>query len=147
MGSGCGVTSLGLSYFDTASGQSVLIAEVKDSIGQLTAPNQVVYEDAFTDFKADVQYTYTQTSFEQDVILRERPPLPEAYGLNSATTVLQVLTEFVSPPQPIIHENQISRCQGTRRDQTDGFWADENGSGQAFDVGTVTGRRRWPNPG
>jgi hypothetical protein len=88
---------LGLSYFDTISGQSVLIAEVKDSLGQLIAPNQVLYEDAFTDFKADVHYTYTKTSFEQDVVLRERPPLPEVYGLNSASTVLQVLTEFVTP--------------------------------------------------
>ena len=65
---------LGLSYFDTDSGRSVLIAEVKDSIGQLIAPNQVLYEDAFTDFKADVHYTYTKTSFEQDVVLQERPP-------------------------------------------------------------------------
>ena len=38
---------LGLSYFDTASGQSVLIAEVKDSIGQLIAPNQVEGLDCF----------------------------------------------------------------------------------------------------
>ena len=127
---------LGLSYFDTASGQSVLIAEVKDSIGQLIAPNQVLYEDAFTDFKADVHYTYTKTSFEQDVVLRERPPLPEAYGLNSASTVLQVLTEFVAPPQPVIHENQISMPMGARKDQTVDFGLMKMVRGKAFDVGS-----------
>jgi hypothetical protein len=126
---------LGLSYFDTASGQSVLIAEVKDSIGQLITPNQVLYEDAFTDFKADVHYTYTKTSFEQDIVLRERPPLPEAYGLNSASTVLQVLTEFVAPPQPIIHENQIQMPMGARRDQTMDFGMMKMVRGRAFDMG------------
>ena len=130
---------LGLSYFDTDSGQSVLIAEVKDSIGELIAPNQVLYEDAFTDFKADVHYTYTKTSFEQDVVLRERPPLPEAYGLNSASTVLQVLTEFVAPPQPVIHENQIQTAMGARRDQTMDFGLMKMVRGKAFDVGSSDG--------
>ena len=40
---------LGLAYFDSATGQSVLIAELKDSIGVLNPPNQVIYPDAFTD--------------------------------------------------------------------------------------------------
>ena len=99
---------LGLSYFDTSSGQSVLIAEMKDSIGKVQG-NQVLYEDAFTDFKADVLYTYTKASFEQDVILQEQPPALEAYGLNSATTHLQVLTEFLSPPEPVISGQGFGR--------------------------------------
>ena len=91
---------LGLSYFDSATGKSVLIAEVKDSTGVLYPPNVIVYPDAFTDFKADVRYTYTKGGFEQDIILREKPPGPEEYGLDPATTRLQVLTEFLNPPQP-----------------------------------------------
>jgi hypothetical protein len=90
---------LGLSYFDTGSGKSVLIAEVKDCAGRV-AGNQVVYEDAFTDFPADVRYTYTRAGFEQDIILREQPPKPEEYGLNPETTRLQVLTEFLDAPEP-----------------------------------------------
>src|SRR6267142_4321584 len=91
---------LGLSYFDAATGKSVLIAELKDSSGSILQPNQVIYSDAFTDLHADVRYTYRRSGLEQDVILREAPPAPEEFGLDSRTTRLQVLTEFESPTQP-----------------------------------------------
>src|SRR5260221_1468914 len=45
---------LGISYYDAASGKSVLIAETKDAIGQVLLPNQVIYPDAITDFRCDV---------------------------------------------------------------------------------------------
>jgi len=90
----------GISYFDPVSGNSTLIAEVKDSIGELAAPNQVIYPDAFTDFRADVRLTYTKGGFEQDIILRERPPDPEKFGLPE-TSQLQILTEFIDPPKPL----------------------------------------------
>jgi hypothetical protein len=89
---------LGLDYYDSASGKIVLIAQIKDSQGKLTAPNKVLYEKAFTGVNADVQYTYKKGKFEQDVILREQPPTPESYGLNSESTVLEVITEFIDPP-------------------------------------------------
>jgi hypothetical protein len=91
---------LGLAYTDARTGNSAMIADIKDSIGQLIAPNQVVYPDAFTDFKADIRYIYRKGSFEQDVILRENPPPPEAYGFSSQTTRLQVWTEFVEAAAP-----------------------------------------------
>ncbi len=93
---------LGLAYFDTATGQSVLIAEIKNSDGQLLmeAKNEVIYYDAFTGFKADVRYHNRKAGLEQDIILRENPPSPAAYNLNPATTVLEVLTEFFNPPVP-----------------------------------------------
>ena len=74
---------LGLSYFDRSSGQSVFIAQVTNSIGQLVSSNQVWYDNAFTGVKAGVRYTYTRGGFEQDVILEEQPPAPEVYGLDS----------------------------------------------------------------
>jgi F5/8 type C domain-containing protein len=92
---------LGLSYFDPVSGQSALIAEVTNSIGELVSPNQVIYPNAFTDFSADVRFTYTKLGWEQDVILRERPPGPGEFGLNPNTAQLQVLTEFIDPPVPL----------------------------------------------
>jgi hypothetical protein len=90
---------MGLSYFDGTN--SVLIAELTNSIGVLTGNNQVIYPNAFTGFAADVRYTYTKAGFEQDIILLEQPPTPESFGLNPATTRLQVLTEFFNPPQPV----------------------------------------------
>jgi len=89
-----------LSYTDTANGQSVLLGQIQDSIGMLLPPNQVVYPDAFAGIKADLRYTYKRDGFEQDVILRENPPGPEQYGLNPATTVLEIWTEFVQAPEP-----------------------------------------------
>ncbi len=89
----------GISYFDPVSGNSALIAEVKDSIGELVAPNQVIYPNAFTDFQADVRITYTKGGFEQDIILREQPPAPDKFGLPE-TSQLQILTEFIDPPKP-----------------------------------------------
>src|SRR5689334_20970033 len=49
-------TILGLGLFDSATGNSELIAEAKSSVGELHAPNQIVYPDAFSGFKADVRY-------------------------------------------------------------------------------------------
>src|SRR6266566_5430933 len=89
----------GISYFDPVSGDSALIAEVKDSIGELVAPNQVIYPNAFTDFQADVRVTYTKGGFEQDIILREQPPAPDKFGLPESSQ-LQILTEFIDPPKP-----------------------------------------------
>jgi len=139
---------LGLSYFDTASGQSVLIAEVKDSQGQLYPPNVVIYPDAFTDFKADVRYTYTKAGFEQDIILREQLPKPEEYGLNPATTRLQVLTEFINPPQPAKQARALGRQDGREMADEDlDFGAMHMGRGKAFSVGRedreITVSKQW----
>ena len=93
---------LGLAYYDRSSGKSILIAQVQDSTGELISANQTLYPDAFQGVKADVRYTYKKGSFEQDVILREQPPTPETYGLNSETTEMQVLTEFINSPTPTL---------------------------------------------
>src|ERR1035438_417957 len=91
---------MGLSYFDGTN--SALIAELTNSVGVVVGNNQVVYPNAFTDFRADLRYTYTKAGFEQDIILRQQPPTPEALGINPDTARLQILTEFFSPPQPTI---------------------------------------------
>ncbi len=120
-------TVLGLCLYDTASGRSLLLAEVKDSIGAVRA-NQVIYRDAFTDAKADLRYTYTRRGFEQDVILRERFALPE--GFDPATTRLEIWTEFLEPPSPVI----TPRLTQTVADETLDFGAMRIGSGRAFSM-------------
>ena len=91
---------LGLSYFDGTN--SILIAELTNSIGVVVGSNQVIYPDAFTDFKADLRYTYTKAGFEQDVILQEQPPTPESFGLNPDTTRLEMITGAFDPPKPAV---------------------------------------------
>ena len=92
---------LGLAYSDAATGQSVLIAETKDSMGGVLPPNQVHYLDAFEgDVLADVRYLYTPDGFEQDIVLLAAPPSPAEWGLNPDSTRLEVWTEFIEAPNP-----------------------------------------------
>ena len=100
---------LGMAFYDFIKRTNVLIAELQDSDGQLVGANQVIYTNAFTDFQADVRYTYTQSGIEQDIILRQRPPLPEEYGLNPDSTRLLLLTEFIDPPTNVVKVQQIRR--------------------------------------
>ncbi|MEK7678301.1 MAG: hypothetical protein AAB676_20920 [Verrucomicrobiota bacterium] len=72
---------------------------MKDSLGEIIPPNRIVYEDCFQGIQADVRYTYTRTGLEQDVILRETPVLPE--GFSADTSLLVVVTEFLTPPVPL----------------------------------------------
>ena len=124
---------LGLRYFDSATGSSALIAQVKDSQGQLISSNQVLYPDAFVGVKADVRYTYRRGSFEQDIILRGQPPTPESFGLNSQTTDLQVMTEFVNPPEAVVKPAQ--RKTTGQADHSISWGAMRIVHGKAFDLG------------
>ena len=128
---------VGLSYFDGTN--SVMIAELTNSIGQIMrSGNRVVYTNAILgDVTADVRYTYTRAGFEQDIILGTCPPGPQAYGLNPATTRLQVLTEFFSPPQPNVTAMNLPGQAGVALvDDSLNFGAMAIGSGRAFLTGT-----------
>ncbi len=126
----------GLAYFDASTGESVLLAEVKESEGQLVGDNVVVYPDAFTDFRADIRLTYFLAGFEQDVVLKECPPTPQELGLNPKTTRLQVLTEFVETATPTKTRQQV----GELSDDTLGFSGMTIGLGKAFSVNTAGDR-------
>jgi IgGFc binding protein len=123
-----------LSYFDGTN--SVLIAELTNSIGYLVGSNQVIYPDAFEGVKADLRYTYTKAGFEQDVILRESPLTPESYGLNPGTARLEVLTEFFDPPPPAVNAGRVSTGAGTLENDSLDFGVMQMGCGKAFLLGT-----------
>lgn len=124
---------LGLAYFDTASGTNVLLAELKDTQGEVHQPNVVIYPDAFTDIKADVRYNYTIDGFEQDIILHEHPADQKEYGLDPTTTRLQVLTEFFNPPQPVKEESELNIAgKNFIDDETLNFGVMQIGRGKAF---------------
>lgn len=138
---------LGLAYTDAATGESVLIAGLKDSIGEVIG-NQVIYRDAFDGpFKADLRYTYTKAGFEQDVIFRESPVVsesPEKHGMDPAVTRLEVWTEFLSPPAPIriasnlkVETNALVRSAMVDPDLSDetlDFGGSRIGPGTAFSL-------------
>jgi hypothetical protein len=128
-------TPIGLSYFDTESGKSVLIAEVKDAIGQLLpSGNQVLYPNAFTDISADALYINAASGFEQLIVLRDQPPSPAEWGLNPETTVLQVITEFLDPPAPRITSRYLDGLIDEHLD----FGITQMPKGYAFALGNET---------
>jgi hypothetical protein len=129
---------LGLAYYDRSSGQSVLIAQIEDSQGELLSANQVLYPNAFTGVKADVRYTYKKGAFEQDVILRGQPPTVESLGLSSQSTEIEVLTEFLNPPAATIVEHAGS--SNPLPDQEVSWGAMRLGRGKAFDLGEPPNR-------
>src|SRR5207237_4262311 len=102
---------LGLAFADAASGKSVMIASVKDSFGKLVSSNLLVYEDAFEGLSADVTYKCLRGSFEQDVILRALPAdlSPEAFGMDAASTRVQIWSEFIDPPVPEVQTVVLSQ--------------------------------------
>jgi hypothetical protein len=90
----------GLYYVDEASGKTVRIAGIQDCVGALIPPNTVVYTNAFGGL-ADVVIVYAKNGVEQNVVLKQAPPAPDlVYGMDPATTRLQVRTVFDQIPLP-----------------------------------------------
>jgi len=95
-------TILRLAAVDPQTGQSALLAELKASKSEWSAPNQVAFPDAFDTVSADVRYRLRLDRFEQDIILREQIP-PEvvlAAGFDPRSARLVLMTEFFDPSQP-----------------------------------------------
>lgn len=125
---------LALTYFDGTN--TVTIATLTNSTGVVVGDNQVVYPNAFTGLNADLRYTYTKAGFEQDVILHQQPHTPESYGLNADTSRLQMMTEFISPTQPITQSSVLPAQAGLAlTDQSLNFGTMQMASGRAFMLG------------
>ena len=131
---------LGLAYSDRSTGQSVLIAQIQDSEGELIAGNQVLYRNAFEGVKADIRYTYKRGSFEQDVLILEQLATPESYGMKSETTDLEVITEFIAPPKETITVQTQPR--NALADEKVSWGVMRLGRGQAFEFGEPKGSRK-----
>jgi hypothetical protein len=87
-----------IAYFDSLSGNSVLIAELADAVGELHPPNQVLYPRAFPEAGADVRYTYRRGSFAQDIIIRSRLPDAALWNFDPAFTRLECWSEILDAP-------------------------------------------------
>jgi hypothetical protein len=127
--------------FDPATGNSELLAEIKDSIGELHPPNQIFYRDAFDGILADLRYSYRKGGFVQDVVIRERVSLPAGYGPDSR---LEVWTEFLEAPVPVKRE----RMRAGMADEGLDFGTMEMSAGKAFALGEAEEKgapvsKRW----
>jgi hypothetical protein len=134
---------IGLAYTEADTGRSVFIAEVQDSIGVLVGKNQVLYENAFDNVNADVRYTVTKGSFEQDVILKNGIAGPEAYGLNPLTSKLEVWTQILESPEPVKEIVRVPRTNGEEDDEHLDFGMMKIGAGKAFSIRRMEGNEIW----
>lgn len=99
---------LGLGYFDRKTGASVVIAELQDAQAELNpAKDELTYHNSFSGVKADLRYVIKAAGLEQDVILTERPPGPEAFGFNVESSELEVITEFLLNVRPEVRERVV----------------------------------------
>ncbi len=104
------ISPLAVYYVDDASGQSVLLASVRDGAeGELVGQNQVVYRSAMqSGLKADIRYTYTHGACDADLVILSQPIAPpEAYSLAPETTRLE-LVHLVTAPLPTITPGPVS---------------------------------------
>ncbi len=93
-------------------GNSVVLAEIKPSGGELIGADTIVYRDGFSGVSADIVYEYKRSSFEQLVVIRKELPPPSQFGFSESESVsLAVVTEFVSPPQPRRSLNPINLAE------------------------------------
>ena len=93
---------LGIYATDVSLGRSVRLGQLKDSVGVLRPPNEVMYADAFDGIQADMVYRYRKGSFEASVVLREQPLLPRNF--NPESTLIELATEFLEPPRRIFND-------------------------------------------
>ncbi|HWW03184.1 MAG TPA: hypothetical protein VNZ64_26015 [Candidatus Acidoferrum sp.] len=123
---------LGLTYFDSASGQSVWVGTTKSSNGELLPPgNEAVFPDAFSGCLADVLYVNHVSGCEQIIVIRAQLESCTNWGLNPATTLLGVVTEFDNPPQPVASQRVIAGVADTHLD----FGIMKMARGSAFAIG------------
>ena len=94
---------IGLFYYDSASGKEVPLANLRDCSAELLPPNQIVWKGIFDSIDADLRVTYTQAALETDLILAQRPKPPSFYGLNPATTRLELWHEWHRAPSRSKH--------------------------------------------
>jgi len=125
---------LAIAYDDGNS--TVFLAVLTNSVGYLISSNQIVYPNAFMGLQADLLYTYTRRGLEQNLIIRQQPRPPEYFDMQGAR--LQLLTEFLSPPTPVVTPTLLPAQGGVAlTDQTLDFGAMSMVPGRAFLVGTA----------
>jgi hypothetical protein len=108
-------TPIAIGLYDAASGLSAIVATLTNSTGQLVDAQNVVYNRALVGggFAASVVYSLPDTaSFHQDVVFVGFDPgfNPTNWGFAESSTnslQIQIITEFYSPPEPIMIERPL----------------------------------------
>jgi len=132
---------VGLFFADDTN--SVLIAILTNSVGELVSSNQVVYRNAFEGADASIRYTWRKAGFEQDIVIQGQLPDPGTLGLDPARTRLGMLTVFFDTNDPVATPGPADAATGLR-DWTLAFGSMTMGRGRPLRLGTRNPPRRPP---
>jgi hypothetical protein len=112
---------VGLCYWSES--KTVMLAELKNSIGQIVDAKTVLYPEALG-AAGEIVYEVTPSSFEQNIVLRKQLPTPAECGFaEDEKVMLAVVTEFFDAPEPrqspvTIDLGEAYRSLGMTRDET-----------------------------
>lgn len=101
-----------LAWHNPSTDERWLLGQVTSQPGVIIPTGEVWYTNAFgPDLRADLRFRYGPLHLEQDVIVRERPPLPE--GQEAANLRLEVWTEWFhsEPSSKRVHWVDLRRGQ------------------------------------
>ncbi len=91
---------LGLALTDASSGQSAMIAEVKNSQGIIATESSVTYRDIMDSVQCDLTYKYHTWGVEQDLTILEMLDVtPQDLNMDPATTRLELFFEIIQPQE------------------------------------------------
>src|SRR4051812_7288286 len=95
------IQTIGIAMTEVATGDSVFIAEMKDTQGFLSGPNEVVYPSCFDHLDADVRISVNPygSGFQNDVILHQRVPDPATFGFQGEVRI-EAWHQILSGPVP-----------------------------------------------
>ena len=99
-------------YYDSASGQRVIVATPQDSQAELSPPNTLDYPGVFGQL-GYMHYAATKSGFESDLVFTSRPPDPSGVAdpngvkLDPASTTIEIWHEFYDAPVPQINPHVI----------------------------------------
>jgi len=125
---------IALSY--STESNTVLIAVLTNSVGELVSSNEIVYPETFSGISADVAYVFRKSGLEQDIVIHSQLPAPEQYSMDSAdpSLTVQLLTEFPDSPAPDQAVGALNREDGLR-DTTLSWGSTRMKHGKAFLTG------------
>lgn len=141
------VQTIGLAMREVATGNAVFIAQIKDTQGFLTAPNEITYPDCFDNIDADIRISVNAlgSGFQNDVILHERAPDPATFGFQGECRI-EAWHEILSGPQPELQNGAIRRDSGVvDEDAQLRFGSMTIGPGTAFLVGANGDELKGPS--
>lgn len=132
------VQTIGIAMTEVATGDSVFLAEIKDTQGFLTAPNEITYPACFDNLDADVRIVVNPfgSGFQNDVILHQRIPDPATFGFQGEVRI-EAWHQIISGPNPDLEPGSIQRsAQVIDSDTQLRFGWMSIGPGTAFLIGT-----------